>query len=294
MQSKDRLSILLVKFSLLCCSNFTIGGCAIMDKFDKIATALKLVWEWNVPIVAFAVVAIVAWSYKSSKPPPMADYTAIIEEMAPIFEREAGAKRLEAEAERGPLFEASSAQDKDRIVLTIGERAKAFHTGLNGKIIEAWWPPSNEHDVFFMEDLLEASGLKKDVLMLEANVDNAYALVDFNGYGEPFRRIIYNVNWLAAVHRPRAHDDVWYFVRFFVIGHEIGHHVCKHTAGRLNGLLGTRSLRQTALLVQASETSAINKCGAFHILTCRSYCGPLRVFFQMPIQALRTLLSACG
>jgi hypothetical protein len=127
-------------------------------------------------------------------------------------------------------------------LLKIGERAKAFHAGLNGKIIEAWFPPSNEHDVFFMEDLLEASGLKKDVLMLEADVANAYALVDFNKLGEPIKLIVYNVDWLAAIYGPRVGDKDWYFTRYFVIGHELGHHVCGHMAGRLGGLVWDREL----------------------------------------------------
>jgi hypothetical protein len=73
--------------------------------------------------------------------------------------------------------------------------------------------------------------------MLEANVDNALALVDIDKYGEPLRLIVYNINWLSTVHSAGGiSDDAWRYVRFFVIGHEIGHHVCKHTAGRLNGL----------------------------------------------------------
>jgi hypothetical protein len=59
------------------------------------------------------------------------------------------------------LFKADSAHTKDLIELKIGEKTKAFHMGLSGKVIKAWWPPSDEHDVFFMEDMLEASGAKK-------------------------------------------------------------------------------------------------------------------------------------
>ena len=109
------------------------------------------------------------------------------------------------------LPEASSAQNRDRIVLKIGEIAKAFHPGLNGRTIEAWWPPSNEHDVFFMEDMLSAAGLERNILMLEADVDNAYALIDFNKNGEPFRLIIYNVNWLSSIYK--RYDDLR-FARF--------------------------------------------------------------------------------
>jgi hypothetical protein len=92
----------------------------------------------------------------------------------------------------------SSAQSKDRIILKIGATAKAFHANLNGKTVEAWWPPSNEHDLFFMEGMLEAAGLPKNILMFEANINNAYAIIDYNKYGEPFQIIIYAQPAVAA------------------------------------------------------------------------------------------------
>ncbi|MGO4667717.1 hypothetical protein [Bosea sp. 2RAB26] len=114
------------------------------------------------------------------------------------------------------------------INLVIGNNVQSFHVGINGKKIHAGWP-SNEHDQNFLEDIINISGMTQDILMLEADVPNAYALIDYQK-SPPFKLVIYNFDWV----RKHAIDPT--LLRYLVIAHEIGHHACTHPAGRLSGL----------------------------------------------------------
>jgi hypothetical protein len=128
------------------------------------------------------------------------------------------------------------AQKQNVHLFTIGKNALPFHASLLGQKLRAWWPPSNEHDVFFMEDMLDAAGLKRDVLMMETDFPNVFALIateDAAGrrLDQPIKMIIYNLEWIT---KDAFQSDI-YPIRYLVIGHELGHHLCKHTAGRLVG-----------------------------------------------------------
>jgi len=75
------------------------------------------------------------------------------------------------------------------------------------------------HDWFIIEDIYGAMGtLPKDFRLRmgrAVGIDNAFAVIREN-----WRYIVIDPSWLQG-----------HYARIFVIGHELGHHICGHTAG---------------------------------------------------------------
>ncbi len=137
--------------------------------------------------------------------------------------------------------------------LDIGKTARAFHVDIAARKLPVR-APTSEHDVFFMEDLLSAAGLENNILIVEAKIDNAFAVMHFDTRDKkPMRVIVYNVNWLVPA-SDGSRDII--VERHLVLGHEIGHHVCKHTAGA-SGLPREKELeadRFAGALIRAAST----------------------------------------
>lgn len=102
------------------------------------------------------------------------------------------------------------------------------------------------HDVFIMEDIYSSTpGLPKAFNLRmgrSAGINNAFAAI-YNGS----RYIVIDPAWL---------QDHW--ARIFVIGHELGHHVCGHTAGIMAAQPWEKELeadRFAGMLVGAMENA---------------------------------------
>ena len=116
----------------------------------------------------------------------------------------------------------SAQERRQQLDLPVGKALYAIHLPTMSRTIRAL-PASNEHDVFYMEDMATVAGVKPEFLMLEADIQNAFALFD----GE-IRFIVYDPKWFHGRTASRRYGTA--VARHAVLAHEIGHHVCKHTS----------------------------------------------------------------
>ena len=143
--------------------------------------------------------------------------------------------------------------------MTQGKDSFIFDFPDNGRSIRVYQIDENEphsdameglmHDRFIMEDILNAvPELKEHPLnfwngrSFDPSV-NAFAAIRFGGR----RYIVLNPAWL--------HD---HWARIFVLGHELGHHICGHTAGLMRERPWERELeadRFSGMIIRAMEQS---------------------------------------
>ena len=118
----------------------------------------------------------------------------------------------------GVQFTASA---KDYLTIS---RDTAFHAvqGVKTRKVEIIFPPENEHTWMMVEDILETFGLPKDVLVVEAHMNNAIALILRN-----VRVIAYDPSLIYS-----AGPELGGLGYRFVLAHELGHHVCGHTISK--------------------------------------------------------------
>ena len=118
--------------------------------------------------------------------------------------------------------------EKVEYTLKIGKDAFGFHIPQKflGRTFYAV-PPSNEHTIYSVEDMLSAIGAGQDILVAETTtpIENAYAAI--SGFGTSARRmIVFDDRWFASI---SMRDQVANYR--VVLAHEIGHHLCRHTLG---------------------------------------------------------------
>ena len=123
---------------------------------------------------------------------------------------------------------------QDHIILNIGKDTFGYHLPLElvGKSVPAHLP-ENEHWAFFVEDILDEFGRKRDILVLESEIRNALAMVKPDGNG--LKMIVMDPQYQHAGHL----GGIAYR---FVLAHEIGHHVCGHVYGDKAGLAWEKEL----------------------------------------------------
>ena len=104
------------------------------------------------------------------------------------------------------------------------------------------------HDWFIIEDIFSAmDGLPKGLNLRmgrAAGIDNAFAAIRNNS-----RYIVIDSVWIQD-----------HYSRIFVIGHELGHHVCGHTAGMMRGQPWDKELeadRFAGAVIRAMENKGV-------------------------------------
>ena len=129
------------------------------------------------------------------------------------------------------LLSATSAADARWVRMTVGKDAFVFDRDFRGRLINVYELSDDEpysdltegimHDWFIVQDIVKAGpGLKINFVMgRTADIPNAYATIYFIS-GKPIRYIVINPGWYID-----------HYARIYVIGHEMGHHVCGHQEG---------------------------------------------------------------
>jgi hypothetical protein len=140
-------------------------------------------------------------------------------------------------------YQDSDVASANRIAMTIGKNAAAFHYEYHGRTIYVDLGPEvgTDHDWFLFEDLVAADPRLKTWITFgrTTGIQNAFATIY-----EGRRIIVTDSGGLSA--------DTYSPMHYLILGHEIGHHICGH-----RGTFANDTARNWSQELEADQISGI-------------------------------------